>query len=119
LLSTLKPKNENMKKFITFLAILAFTIGTSFAQTVGSRPKGSPTKTTPAKQTEKKETKKENIEATPSTEHLKKDGTPDKRYKENKDTKPAAGPTKKDGTPDMRYKSNKDAGKDTKAEPKK
>lgn len=33
--------------------------------------------------------------------HLKKDGTPDKRYKENKQH------LKKDGTPDMRYKENK------------
>ena len=39
--------------------------------------------------------------------HLKKDGTPDKRFKENK---PAKGPLKKDGTPDMRYKANKKAG---------
>ena len=35
------------------------------------------------------------------TKHLKKDGTPDKRYKENKQH------LKKDGTPDMRYKENK------------
>jgi hypothetical protein len=42
--------------------------------------------------------------------HLKKDGTPDKRYKENKNAeKAAAGPTKKDGTPDMRYKANNPA----------
>ncbi len=32
--------------------------------------------------------------------HLKKDGTPDKRYKENAHVK-------KDGTPDKRYKENK------------
>ncbi len=38
--------------------------------------------------------------------HLKKDGTPDKRFKENK--KPA-GPLKKDGTPDMRHNANKKA----------
>jgi hypothetical protein len=42
-----------------------------------------------------------------ATKHLKKDGTPDKRYKENKtEDKAPAGPTKKDGTPDMRYKAN-------------
>lgn len=35
------------------------------------------------------------------TKHLKKDGTPDKRYKENKVH------LKKDGTPDKRYKENK------------
>jgi hypothetical protein len=34
--------------------------------------------------------------------HLKKDGTPDKRYKENKNQH-----LKKDGTPDKRYKENK------------
>jgi hypothetical protein len=34
------------------------------------------------------------------TKHLKKDGTPDKRYKDNKHLK-------KNGTPDMRYKDNK------------
>ena len=35
-------------------------------------------------------------------QHLKKDGTPDKRYKENKNQH-----LKKDGTPDKRYKENK------------
>jgi hypothetical protein len=43
-----------------------------------------------------------------ATQHLKKDGTPDKRYKENKSAK---GPMKKDGTADMRYKANKTAKK--------
>ena len=38
-------------------------------------------------------------------QHLKKDGTPDKRFKENK-TKPAVH-LKKDGTPDKRFKENK------------
>ena len=37
-------------------------------------------------------------------QHLKKDGTPDKRYKENK-AKPVH--MKKNGTPDKRYKENK------------
>jgi hypothetical protein len=36
----------------------------------------------------------------PQTKHLKKDGTPDKRYKENKHLK-------KDGTADKRFKENK------------
>ena len=35
-----------------------------------------------------------------ATTHLKKDGTPDKRFKESKHLK-------KDGTPDKRYKENK------------
>ncbi|MBE9668227.1 hypothetical protein IRJ18_17790 [Mucilaginibacter boryungensis] len=39
-----------------------------------------------------------------TTQHLKKDGTPDKRYNENKHLK-------KDGTPDMRYKTSKKAAK--------
>lgn len=43
-------------------------------------------------------------------QHLKKDGTPDKRFKENKAAK-TEGPKKKDGTPDMRYKQNKEAAK--------
>ena len=37
-------------------------------------------------------------------QHLKKDGTPDKRFKENK-AKPVH--LKKDGTPDKRFKENK------------
>lgn len=35
--------------------------------------------------------------------HLKKDGTPDKRFT----AAPKAGPLKKDGTPDKRFKANK------------
>lgn len=40
-------------------------------------------------------------------QHLKKDGTPDKRFKENKE---GAAPKhlKKDGTPDKRFKENKE-----------
>jgi hypothetical protein len=49
-------------------------------------------------------------------QHLKKDGTPDRRYKENKTYSPSSTPSsssnstthlKKDGTPDRRYKENK------------
>ena len=36
----------------------------------------------------------------PQAQHLKKDGTPDKRFKENKHLKA-------DGTPDKRFKDNK------------
>ena len=39
-----------------------------------------------------------------TAKHLKKDGTPDKRFKDNKAPK---GPLKKDGTPDKRFKANK------------
>ena len=38
-----------------------------------------------------------------TVKHLKKDGTPDKRFKENKKPK---GPVTKSGKPDMRYKAN-------------
>jgi len=47
--------------------------------------------------------------------HLKKDGTPDKRFKENK---PPKGPLKKDGTADMRFKANKPAPKPAPPAPK-
>jgi hypothetical protein len=38
-----------------------------------------------------------------TSQHVKKDGTPDKRYNENKHLK-------KNGTPDMRYNTSKKAG---------
>jgi hypothetical protein len=43
----------------------------------------------------------------PGQQHMKKDGTPDKRFKENKE---GAAPKhmKKDGTPDKRFKENKE-----------
>jgi hypothetical protein len=46
-------------------------------------------------------------------QHLKKDGTPDRRYKENKTYSPSSNYSsstvhlKKDGTPDKRYKQNR------------
>jgi len=42
------------------------------------------------------------VYAIPPQQHLKKDGTPDKRFNENKHLK-------KDGTPDMRYNTSKKA----------
>ena len=49
------------------------------------------------------------LQTKPATaQHLKKDGTPDKRFKENKAAK---GHLKKDGTPDKRFKANKVAPK--------
>jgi hypothetical protein len=69
-----------MKKLFTFLTALMF---------------GFATLTTTAA----------SFQQNPATsQHLKKDGTVDKRFKENKTPK---GPLKKDGTPDMRYKANK------------
>ncbi|MDB4903807.1 MAG: hypothetical protein JWQ63_3088 [Mucilaginibacter sp.] len=50
-----------------------------------------------------------NYRQTPATsQHLKKNGTPDKRYKSNKSTTTPAstGPLTKSGKPDMRYKAN-------------
>jgi hypothetical protein len=44
--------------------------------------------------------KTETRTTTTAMPHLKKDGTPDKRYKDNSPK------LKKDGTPDMRYKAN-------------
>ncbi|ANH81479.1 hypothetical protein A8C56_11240 [Niabella ginsenosidivorans] len=78
-----------MKKlFIAILTFISFSLATH-AQTT------APAQTKPATaQTSKKAT------AAANTAHVKKDGTPDKRYKENKHVK-------KDGTPDKRYKENK------------
>jgi hypothetical protein len=99
-----------MKKIICILMALFIMGSASFAQdkkeTKAATPKQkSATKTKEAKTDAPKADK-------PKTEHVKKDGTPDKRFKENKAT--TDGPKKKDGTPDMRYKKNKDAAKDKK-----
>ncbi len=48
---------------------------------------------------------------TTTQQHVKKNGTADKRFKENKQTTTAVQSTthlKKNGTPDKRYKENKD-----------
>jgi|ERR1700722_10010214 hypothetical protein len=73
-----------MKKITLIVSLLLTFAGMAMAQTT---PATKPAATTST-----------------STTHLKKDGTPDKRFKENK-TPPAH--LKKDGTPDMRYKENK------------
>lgn len=67
-------------------------------------------KTPPPPPPAKKDAVKKDVKAAPAPavaagQHLKKDGTPDKRFKENKGT--PAKHLKKDGTPDMRYKENK------------
>ena len=83
----------DMKKIALIFSFLLIFAGMGIAQTTPA------TKTTP-------------------TTHVKKDGTPDKRFKENK--KPPPQHIKKDGTPDMRYKENKaKAVKPTKPAPKK
>ena len=71
-----------MKKILSTFLVLFVITSFSFAQVKPTTP--------PAKQT---------------TQHVKKDGTADKRFKENKHKK-------KDGTPDKRYKENKTKGKD-------
>ncbi|MBO9618403.1 MAG: hypothetical protein J7539_05140 [Niabella sp.] len=77
-----------MKKlFIAVLTFISFSLATQ-AQTA------APAQTKPAKAATTK-----TVTAT-HAEHVKKDGTLDKRYKENKHVK-------KDGTPDKRYKENK------------
>ncbi|XZF12625.1 hypothetical protein ACTHGU_12620 [Chitinophagaceae bacterium MMS25-I14] len=92
-----------MRKLFGMLlaAVIMFNAGMLQAQTPQTQPAQ---KTTTVKKTSTTTTK----------QHLKADGTPDKRYKENKTTKTTTttttGPTKKDGTPDMRYKSNKQTG---------
>lgn len=60
------------------------------------------------------------VVTTTKSQHMKKDGTPDKRYKENKasTSTTVVGPTKKDGTADMRYKANKSTVKKTTTKPK-
>jgi hypothetical protein len=78
-------KHPKMKKIALIVSMLLTFAGMTMAQTT---PATKPATTT-----------------TPATTHLKKDGTPDKRFKENKTPPPQH--LKKDGTPDMRYKDNK------------
>lgn len=101
-----KFKTNYMKKIILAALVLLLGTGIGFAQQ-------APAKTT---QDKAKHAKKEATAVKPksstseqhvasaatstSSTHLKKDGTPDKRYKQNKHLK-------KDGTPDKRFKSNK------------
>lgn len=83
-----------MKKLTALALGLLMAAGTTFAQDTKKPVKAEPAKTTanpPAKA---------EVKAAPTAQHVKKDGTPDKRYKENKTLK-------KDGTPDKRYKENK------------
>lgn len=95
-----------MKRIILAALVLLLSTGIGFAQQ-------TPAKTT---QDKTKHAKKEatavkpnttaaehhvaSASAAPSSAHLKKDGTPDKRYRQNKHLK-------KDGTPDKRFKSSK------------
>jgi hypothetical protein len=73
-----------MKKIALIVSMLLIFAGATMAQTT---PAVKPAATTT------------------TTTHLKKDGTPDKRFKENKTPPPQH--LKKDGTPDKRFKENK------------
>ncbi len=113
-----------MKKFITVFAVLAFAIGSTFAQE-GSRPKAgaAPAPKTVSKNTGKEAKKSDvskEVKETPasSDQHLKKDGTPDKRYKENKEAKPADAGAKKEA-PAKTNNSKVAPDKGTKTAPKK
>ncbi|WP_199117274.1 hypothetical protein [Pedobacter sp. ASV28] len=120
-----------MKRVLSLIAIAAFGLSSSFAQTAVTTAKQAPKKVATATKTEakkaevkavetknaaatatKKEVKKVETKATAANSKLKADGSPDMRYKANKETKAVvAGPKKKDGTADMRFKANKEAAK--------
>lgn len=76
-------------KTLLLSALALFTFATAGAQTTVKQKTKTEQKAAPV-------VKKTSVKTT----HLKKDGTPDRRYKENKKLK-------KDGTPDMRYKENR------------
>jgi hypothetical protein len=98
-----------MKKFIAFLMAATCLASVTFAQVKKVDKPKTTVKKGSVKPVEKSTKAGASVTKAETKEHLKKDGTPDKRFKENKESKPAAGPLKKDGTPDMRYKSNKEA----------
>ena len=82
-----------MKNLVTLLLLVfSFSLGTS--QNKATQNQGV------KKETKKKHHSKQKNSTTYSSQKLKKDGTPDRRYKANKKLK-------KDGTPDKRYKENK------------
>lgn len=92
-----QPKMQAVKKAEPQKRAKVVPIKATPAQpaTTGVKPT-TPTK--PAVPASAKMTSPGNSRSAPG--HLKKDGTPDKRYKENKHVK-------KDGTPDKRFKENK------------
>ena len=82
-----------MKNLVTLLfLVFSFTLGTAQSKALHSQGV--------KKETKKKHHSKQKSSATYSSQKLKKDGTPDKRYKANKKLK-------KDGTADKRYKEKK------------
>ena len=82
-----------MKNLVTLLLLVfSFSLGT--AQNKAPQNQGV------KKENKKKHHSKQKSSTTYSSQKLKKDGMPDRRYKANKKLK-------KDGTPDKRYKENK------------
>lgn len=115
--------SNRMKKVITLCMAAMFLVATAMSAQTAATPakkdvkkeaKKADAKVTTTKKDVTKEVKKTDVKATKATtttaasaQHLKKDGTPDKRYKENKAAATTTKHLKKDGTPDMRYKENK------------
>ncbi len=78
-----------MKKLSCLMVTFLLILGLSMSHSVNAQT-AAPSKTTT------------------TTTHVKKDGTPDKRYKENKSKKTTEKKhLKKDGTLDKRFKENK------------
>lgn len=95
-----------MKKILFAILLMIFSFGISNAQQVKKSTATAPATTSAVSSKSTTSTQPGKKKVTSHKRHLKKDGTPDKRFKENK-AKATAGPAKKDGTPDMRYKANK------------
>ena len=89
------------KLILAIVALLGFTVSTTAQQ---APKKADKAKTEAKTDIKKTEAKKEEAKKPDAGTHLKKDGTPDKRFKENKEAKPVL---KKDGTPDKLYKGAK------------
>ncbi|OIR14314.1 hypothetical protein GALL_47810 [mine drainage metagenome] len=101
-----------MKKIFALLVAASCLATVTFAQGKKDDKQKAPAKKEAVKPVVKTAEKKEAAkpaEKTEAKEHLKKDGTPDKRFKENKETKEVH--LKKDGTPDKRFKENKEPAK--------
>ncbi|MDE3144879.1 MAG: hypothetical protein KGL19_12030 [Bacteroidota bacterium] len=96
-----------MKKIFTLLTAFSCMAILTFAQEKKDNKTKAPAKKESVKPVEKA---KPAATAKPEEKHLKKDGTPDKRFKENKG-KEEEKHLKKDGTPDKRFKENKEPAK--------
>lgn len=91
-----------MKKLkLTFTGLLLVCLGLGVASAQANTTAGTPAKPAPAKKTTKKPAAAKAAAGTnaakPAGPHMKKDGTPDKRYKENKTPGPVSSPSPKGG----------------------